>query len=572
MDGTAKMDWGDGFYETDDTSVGYKADFTREPGAGHDAPFAVAYPSYVRVRETILLPPGSFSIYHPEDVDRSLAGMAYRRHGEIKGNTFSVEETERSIAPEFPASEAVAAQEELRTLAKQAMYVKKPDRYAMTAADLTMTPTTAEGFLDRGNAFLDKGQLDPAIADFDKVVSLDAHNVWGLADRGLAYAWKGDTVAANRDIDAAAGIDPRNAVVFRGRALMAAHAEDLKGEIAALNTALEIEPDNAFALRMRAQALHQNMENDLAAVDATKLVKLLPHDLDLYLLLGNIAKAKGDKIESLRQADAVIAENGDQAFAYVIAAQIQAAYGKIDEALHNFDRAIAIKPEAYIYINRSNARPKADYAARLADLDAALKLEPKSVDAMVIKANLQLDQRDPAGAVATLTAARATVQDDGTILLQRGIAYSRLGQQAAADKDFAAARALATNANQLNGSCWKKATANVALVSALADCDAALALAPDSPPILDSRGFALLRLGRYSDAIAAYDKSLATRGTAATSFYGRAIAESKIGNSAKAESDMVAALKANPDVRSQFQDYGVVAPVDLDTVSTSSAH
>lgn len=57
MEGLAKMDWSGGSYETDDMRVGYRADFSRDPGPGHDAPFAVPYPFFRRTKETIILPP-----------------------------------------------------------------------------------------------------------------------------------------------------------------------------------------------------------------------------------------------------------------------------------------------------------------------------------------------------------------------------------------------------------------------------------------------------------------------------------------------------------------------------------
>ena len=44
--------------------------------------------------------------------------------------------------------------------------------------------------------------------------------------------------------------------------------------------------------------------------------------------------------------------------------------------------------------------------------------------------------------------------------------------------------------------CWAKAIAGVALGSALADCNAALAKAPNVAGYLDSRGLVLLRLDR----------------------------------------------------------------------------
>ena len=157
MDGTAKMEWNEGFYEADGVWVGYRADFSRDPGPDQNAPFAVNYPDHTRTRETILLPPdsGNFTLHHGDDINTTVAGVVYKRHAEIKGNVFTVEEEERSVVPEFPAAEAPAAQEKLRDLFKQTLYVHMPAHYSLTEsevdAQLAVTPTDAAGYLARGN-------------------------------------------------------------------------------------------------------------------------------------------------------------------------------------------------------------------------------------------------------------------------------------------------------------------------------------------------------------------------------------------------------------------------------------
>ncbi len=49
-------------------------------------------------------------------------------------------------------------------------------------------------------------------------------------------------------------------------------------------------------------------------------------------------------------------------YAWVASAKIYAAVGKRDEAMKALDRAIAIKPEGYIYLNRADIRENRDVA------------------------------------------------------------------------------------------------------------------------------------------------------------------------------------------------------------------
>jgi tetratricopeptide (TPR) repeat protein len=563
MDGKARMDWSDGSYQTDGTDLGYKADFSRDPGPAQDAPFAVPYPLYTRNVETIVLPPSFAPLKNADsaNVAETVAGIEYRRRATGAGSVFTVETSARSIVPEFAAGDAPAAEARLRALEKNRVALRKPARYTPTdqevAAALMRTPTSVSDFIARGNMLLNRRRRDEAIADFSHAIALDPKNVTALADRGIAYAWKKDAAAAAKDLDAAAAIDPHNAVVFRARGLLAQLRGAPADAITAYTTALELEPGSAFTLGHRAEAYRATGDADHALADAAAAIKLSPNWVDLYLLRATLLRGKGSNDQVSAEASALLAANPDNGYAHVVAARIYSAVQRRDDAMRQLDRAIAIKPEAYIYVNRSHVRTPEDMAGRNADIEAALKLDPKSSDALIAKADLQQEGGNYVAAIRTLSAALTLAPDNGSILVQRGIAYSRSGQAALASSDFAAARAKATEAIQFNALCWEKGTAGVVLATALADCDAGLAKTPNNPALLDSRAFVLLRLGQLDAAIQQYDRAIASRPHQATSLFGRAVAWSRKGDKAKSDADLSAALNADAGVRSQFQRYGV---------------
>lgn len=563
LEGSARMDWSNGTYETDGTSVGYKADFSRDPGPGQDAPFAVPYPYYTSNVETIMLPPGfaGAKVGSKGEVSQTTAGIEYRRHVTLEGNVFRVEKSERSIAPEFPAAEAPAAQIALRDLFDRTVYIRRPSNYRMTdkevEAALRATPSDADGFVRRGTSMMNVEKYDEAIADFDQALKLDSKNIWALADRGISYAWKGDTAAATKDLDAAATLDPRNLIVFHGRGLVAQRNNDPKTAIATYTKALEIYPSSGFALGHRAEAYHEIGDDEHALADAAAATKLNSRWIDMYLLRVNILRTKGEREKVLAEAAALTEANPDDAYAHVVAARIYQVYGQSIDMAREYDRALALKPEAYIYLNRSQSRPKEDVAGRSADIDAALKLNPTMLEALNEKATLLQDAGDIDGAIDIWSAAIKSSSERSDLLANRGIAYVKQGLQTLADKDFADARSMAKDAAALNNLCWEKATAGVALDSALADCDAALAKSPDVAGILDSRGLVLLRLGRIDEAIAEYDRALAKSQNNSSSLFGRAIAWSRKGDKAKSDADATAARNADADIDATFEKYGL---------------
>jgi|CZQE01.1.fsa_nt_gi tetratricopeptide (TPR) repeat protein len=565
MEGLAKMDWSSGWYETDGTGVGYKADFTRAATQDQNAPFAVPYPYYQRSTETILLPPSFAGVTAglKSDVNQTVAGIEYHRQSKVEAAIFSIEVTERSVAPEFPAKDAAAAQAKLRELANQTTYLRKPPGYKPTEkeADLLIaaTPTTAREYLDRGILLLDRNRQDEAIKDFDQASTLDPKNAWALANRGIARIWKGELDLAAKDLDAAAAIDPNNGGAWRGRGMIAQRKGPPQDAVAAYTKSLGIDPGNAFDLGHRAEANKAAGNDEAALRDAAAALKIDPKWIDLYLLRANILRNQGKNEDALKEAVAVEAANPDIAFAHVTAANLFAAFHQDAEAMKAYDRAIAIKPEAYIYLNRSMRRPKADIAGRQADLDAAARLDPNDEDVLTAKAELQVDKGDFAGAIVAYTSAIDKSPGNAELLTDRGIAYARSGDAKRAAADFTNARAKATEAVDFNNMCWSKAKAGIELEAALADCNTALNKAPGTAAYLDSRGLALLRLGRLDDAIADYDKALAKYPHMAFSLFGRGVAWARKGDKDKSAADMAAALKVAPEIRTDFERFGITS-------------
>lgn len=563
MEGLATMDWGYGSYETDGMSVGYDADFVREPGPDKDAPYVVAYPYHQRSEETILLPPG-FSIANvtmPDEVNETVAGIEYRRRVSLADSVFHVIKTERSIVPEFPAKDAPAAQKRLRDLADRTVHIRRPRDYERTPQEIDAViakpATNVADLLLRGSLLLDRQRYDEARGSFDRAVQLEPKNADALAARGLALVWLDRLDEAARDLDAANAINSKVSMVLRARGLMLEKQGKYEEALAAFTTAIATDPDNRFTLYHRAQIARQLGRYEMALADTAAAIKLYPELVDLYLTRANIFRNQNKADAALAEAEAVQARNPDSAYAHVVAANIYSAFHRDTEAQRSFEKALAIGPAAYIYLNRSLRRPKEQVALRLADLDAALKLDPRHSGVIAAKADLQIEQGNFAGALAIYEAALADTPNDPYLLTKRGIAYAQLGNQKLAERDFATGSAKVRDPDMLNNLCWTKAISGQSLQTALADCNAAIAKQPAVPAYLDSRGLVLLRLGRTDEAIADYDAVLAKSPLSASSLYGRAIAWSRKGDKAKSDADAAAAIKANLDIEKDFERYGL---------------
>jgi tetratricopeptide (TPR) repeat protein len=560
-DGIARIEWASRNYQPDNVGIGYRADFTRQPGRHDDAPFAVAYPASSKVEETLLLPPGNFTLGHGADIDQTVAGVAYHRRARITGQVFTVEQTERAMTPEFPARDAPAAQATLRALAGQFLYVLLPSDYRLTEADkqaiLASMPSTASEFLRRAGVRLENRRVDDALADLDAAIAIEPGNIDALIRRAYLLIDREQTDEAAKSIAAATAVNPTaRQLPYVTAALLAAQGKTNEA-IAAFTAILGTNPADSWSRSRRAALYRQSGEKDLADQDAKLVIAANPTMIDMYLLRANmlLGRAPVDEIAAVAASleKAVPAE----AHAHLVAALIYQKIGRTAEADKAFERALSIKPQAYIYLARAAARPKANISARTADIERAIKLEPQSLGAKMAMGELLDETRDYARAIETWSAVLAMDPKTSSALIARGVDYARTGQQAFAEKDFAASRSADPSASNLNGLCWKKATANLMLASALADCDAALAKSPTSRAILDSRGFVLFRLGRFDDAIVAYDAALAKAPREPASLFGRGLAYAARGDKAKADADFTAAAAITSEIDEEFAGYGL---------------
>ncbi len=343
-----------------------------------------------------------------------------------------------------------------------------------------------------------------------------------------------------------------------GLGILARKRGQLKEAIAAFTKVLDVYAGDNLALSMRAATNWDAGNRDAAFDDATAALKTSPYSPELYLIRMNFFRSRGQSADVRATAESMITIFPNNAYAQVIVGMTFASLHDTTEAMKAFDRALAIKPEAYIYVNRLAVRPKADIAGRSADLDAALKLDPNMPEALATKAEMQAASGDLTGALANFFLALKKSPDDSTLLNRRGIVYAKSGDADNAESDFAIARAKAAGqSNLLNNLCWTKAAGGVALESALVDCDAALKISPDEGAILDSRGLVLLRLNRFDEAIAYYDKALVQRPTLSASLFGRAVAWARKGNSVQSDADAAAAIKIDPNISEAFAEFGV---------------
>jgi tetratricopeptide (TPR) repeat protein len=342
---------------------------------------------------------------------------------------------------------------------------------------------------------------------------------------------------------------------------------DFGKAVDAFSAALKAYPGNGPILAGRAEAYRELRKYDLAFADTEAALRTGYAPPSLRLLRINILLQKGDLAATAEEIDQLVKDSPTSDFALVAAGKAYQAIGMNQKAMASFDRAIAIKPLSYIYINRAQARPYADTAGKLADLDAALKLEPDQEDALAVKAELLSRLGRHEQAIALYDRAIQVALEPSSLKRDRAIALARAGRVQEATKELDAQRAKAKTAADLASLCWAEAINDVLLESAVQDCREALRRDPHYPSATEDLAMALLKSGKLPEALAKYNEALAQQPNA-SDYMGRAFVYARMHDATHARADADRALALRPDVDSEFADYGLV----LDKEVPRTAH
>lgn len=553
-EGTVRMNWAGGRFEAPHMVLGYRPDFSRPPGTDTSAPYAVAFPVFLSTVQTIVLPqqPGAFTLAG-EDYEQIIAGVEYRRQTRLKDNVFNAEASVRSVAREFPASEAKEAEQKLLQLLTRGLYVNAPANYQYTSTEVAeIKLDSATAYVDRGVDLMGQNRLDLALLDFNRAIELDAKNDDAYANRSLVHVYMRQVEAARRDLQAAGALNPDNVVALRSRGVLALAERDVQSAIALLSEALDKEQNN-LAFERRATAYMIIGDLDRALADAKAARRLSPTWTAPYEVAAEILVRQGALEQARDLATDVIVAAGNTVASHSVAMRIYMLTGDRDLARAQADEAVKLGAGGIIYATR--AELQSDPAARKADMDKALEIDPRSPEVLSKLIWSYMQTFDYSAALSTIERLEDVTDLDSFMLNNRGLAYFMVEPpdpergRAAFDR----ARELAGSARELQSSCKFKTTVARLVDVARADCDAALAMDPTCMECLEARSKAYLRLERFEDALRDLD-SLIGRSSEQNAgwMFGRGIARLRLGQEAEGNADIASARALSPLVDQEY--------------------
>jgi len=238
-------------------------------------------------------------------------------------------------------------------------------------------------YINRGNAWRDKGDYDRAISDFNKAIELNPRFDLAYNNRGTARYDNGNYDQAISDFNKAIELNPKLALPYYNRGLVWVSKTNYDRAISDFNKAIELNPRYADAYCNRGQAWNEKGYYDRALSDINKAIELNPNSAEAYNNRGIAWNEKGYYDRALSDINKAIELNPRFAKLYHNRGNAWREKKNYDRAISDYTKAIELNPRlALTYNNRGLAwESKGNYDQAISDYTKTIELNPKYAEA-----------------------------------------------------------------------------------------------------------------------------------------------------------------------------------------------
>jgi tetratricopeptide (TPR) repeat protein len=231
--------------------------------------------------------------------------------------------------------------------------------------------------LEAGEAFLEQGDFDKAVAALTKAIRLDPQDARAYVGRACVYKRKGDLDKAGADCAQAIRLNAKVARAYFTRGWAYGRNRDLDRAIGYLTVMIQLRPGDVGTYVVRGYFYIMKGDLDKAVADCTTTIRLWPENLPAYGNRGFAYGEKGDLDKAIADSSEAIRLNPASADPYCNRACAYAEKGDLDKALADSSEAVRLDPaKAEAYYSRGYAYgKKGDRDAANAAYAAAVRLE-----------------------------------------------------------------------------------------------------------------------------------------------------------------------------------------------------
>jgi len=210
--------------------------------------------------------------------------------------------------------------------------------------ELAKNPDSWLGYYGLGVALVTKGQVDEAMAQYQKALEIDPNSFEAHDNLGIALAQEGRVDEAMVQFQKTLKIDPNFAEAYRNLGTALVTKGQMNEAMAQFQKSLEIDPNSVEAHDNLGIALAQEGRVDEAMAQFQKSLEIDPNSVEAHDNLGIALAQEGRVDEAMVQFQKSLEIDPNFAEAYCNLGIALVQKGRLDEAMAQFQQALEIDP------------------------------------------------------------------------------------------------------------------------------------------------------------------------------------------------------------------------------------
>jgi protein O-mannosyl-transferase len=217
--------------------------------------------------------------------------------------------------------------------------------YALWTDVLARNPNCWLGHYNLGNALLQKGGFDDAVAQYEKALEIYPNYLEAHGNLGLALFQKGEVDDALAEYQKALAINPSYVQAHYNLGVALFQKGQLDEAMAQFQKALEINPNHANAHYNLGVALFQKGQLEEAVSQFQKALEIHPNSFESHYNLGVALFQKEQLDEAITQFQEALEINPNSFETHNDLGVALFQKGQLDEAITQFQEVLRIKPD-----------------------------------------------------------------------------------------------------------------------------------------------------------------------------------------------------------------------------------
>lgn len=211
---------------------------------------------------------------------------------------------------------------------------------------IQIKPDHAEAHYNLANALVRKGRSDDAIVHYQRALELKPDDPKTHCNLGIAYLQKGDVDDAIAQLQITLQLKPDDLVVRNNLGNALFQKGKLDEAIAQFQQILQLKPDDPKAWCNLGIAFLQKGNTDEGIANLRKALQLEPDNAVIWNNLGNALVQKGDLDEAISQFQQFLQTRPNDAATHFNLGDALLKKGNVDDAIVHFQKCLSVLPNS----------------------------------------------------------------------------------------------------------------------------------------------------------------------------------------------------------------------------------